>query len=271
MHAGLGRAVLEPAAGPPAGDSAYEADRLFLPVAGTQMEAFAPLRAGLTMSRFYHFLTDVVRAPQRSSQSPVLGRRGQGIGEVLAALAAGDAGSKSARARIDAYLSSIVPGVTGVEAREVGGFKTISLGTRFDGRTHEFGSEAMSEGTLRAVAILSALFQPDSLNGNLPLVGLEEPEIALHPAAAGVLFDALTEASGHVQVIATSQSSDLLDREDLGSAVIRPVAMRDGLTIAGEVDDASREIVRRKLFTLGELMRTGQISPQTAGEADPGE
>ncbi|HET9081886.1 MAG TPA: AAA family ATPase [Trebonia sp.] len=98
------------------------------------------------------------------------------------------------------------------------------------------------------------------------MVGIEEPEIALHPAAASVLFDALTEASGHVQVIATSQSADLLDREDLDPGIVRPVAMRDGLTLIGEVDDVSQEIVKQKLYTLGELMRGNQLSPRTSQE-----
>jgi hypothetical protein len=59
------------------------------------------------------------------------------------------------------------------------------------------------------------------------------PEIALHPAVAGVLFDALTEASEHVQVI------------------------------------ASREIVKEKLYTIGELMRGNQLLPQASQEATP--
>ncbi|HEX9548854.1 MAG TPA: hypothetical protein VF942_16055, partial [Acidimicrobiales bacterium] len=82
------------------------------------------------------------------------------------------------------------------------------------------------------------------------------------PAAAGVLFDALTEASEHVQVLATTQSADLLDRDDLDVSIIRPVVMRDGLTVIGEVDDASREIVEKKLYTLGELMRGSQLAPK---------
>lgn len=138
-----------------------------------------------------------------------------------------------------------------------------------NGESFEFGSETMSEGTVRSAAVLAALFQPESLDGRLPLIGIEEPEIALHPAAAGVLFDALTEASEHVQVITTSQSADLLDREDLDPAIIRPVAMRDGVTIIGEVDDASREIAKEKLYTLGELMRGNQLLPQASQEATP--
>jgi len=78
----------------------------------------------------------------------------------------------------------------------------------------------------------------------------------------------LTEASEHVQVIATSQSADLLDREDIDPSVIRPVAMRDGLTLIGEVDEASQKIARQKLYTLGELMRGDQLVPQPPDDSD---
>jgi predicted ATPase len=159
-------------------------------------------------------------------------------GDVIAALAADHPVSK---ARIDAYLSAIVQDARAVDAQRIGGYMTIALKSGIDGAEYEFDSLAMSDGTIRAVAVLAALFQPEALDGRLPLVGIEEPETALHPGAAGVLFDTLTEASEHVQVIVTSQSSDLLDREDLD--VIRPVEMRDGLTYIGEVDDASQEIV----------------------------
>lgn len=265
FSAGNGRADLTPASENSAGVAIFEPDRLFLPVAGTQ-GAFAQLYSGLILPRFYHFRTENLRRPQRSSQRAVLQRHGEGLGDVLAALSVSNG---SAKARIDSYLSAIVHDVTRIEARDVGGYKAVILHTSVDGDAFEFGSEAMSEGTVRSAAVLAALFQPESLDGRLPLIGIEEPEIALHPAAAGVLFDALTEASEHVQVIATSQSADLLDREDLDPGIIRPVTMQDGLTIIGEVDDASREIVKQKFYTLGELMRGNQLSPRTSQEATP--
>jgi hypothetical protein len=131
----------------------------------------------------------------------------------------------------------------------------------------EFGPEAVSDGTIRAAGVLAALFQLPAADGRIPLIGIEEPEIALHPAAAGVLFDALTEASEQVQVVVTTQSPDLLDREDLDVSAVRAVSMEDGVTVIGEVDRASRQIVRDKLYTLGELMRGNQITPEPTQEA----
>jgi predicted ATPase len=233
--------------------------RLFLSSSGTP--PFATLYEGLHRMRFYSFNIETMRTPQRSSPRANLGRDGEHIGDVLTELAADRPGYKS---RIDAYIRAIVQDAIAIEPYSAGGYVTVGLKTGADGEVFSFGPESISDGTIRAAAVLAALFQSATLDGRLPLVGIEEPEVALHPAAAGALFDALTEASAHVQVLATSQSADLLDRDDLDVSIIRPVTMRDGLTVIGEVDDASREITGKKLFTLGELMRGNQLAPQPA-------
>lgn len=56
---------------------------------------------------------------------------------------------------------------------------------RPDAEVIEFGPEAVSDGTIRAAGVLAALFQVPVADGRVALVGIEEPEIALHPAAAG--------------------------------------------------------------------------------------
>jgi len=241
-----------------AAEANFEADRLLLPVAGTQ-GSFAQLYVGLSRPRFYNFAIDVLRRPQRQATGVTLQRSGEGLGDVLSRLSSQRPDVKT---RIDAYISAVVHEMSTIKADAVGGYATVALETSINGKQFRFDSVSMSDGTIRAAAVLAALFQPESLDGRLPLIGIEEPEVALHPGAAGVLFDALTEATEHVQVIATSQSADLLDREDLDVSVIRPVALQGGLTVIGEVDDASREIVKEKLFTLGELMRSNQIVPQ---------
>jgi predicted ATPase len=240
----------------------FDPDRLFLRRASDDAP-FSQLYAGLSRSLFYNFDTETLRKPQPSAARAILGHSGDGFGEVLAALAADSPYYKS---RLDAYLSAVVQNATGIEPVSVGGYTVVELRTDVDGREVVFDSRSMSDGTLRAAAVLTALFQPAAASdGRLPLVGLEEPETALHPAAAGVLFDALTEASEHAQIIATTQSSDLLDREEIDASIIRPVIMQDGLTVIGELDEASREIVETKLFTLGELMRSNQLAPTASG------
>ena len=220
---------------------------------------FRRLRDALRRPRFYNFQTAIIRQPWPAATNPVLERNGRGLSDVLATLASRE--DRWVKKRIDAYLSAILQSDSSIEPISVGEYKTIALKTRVDGNEFEFGALGMSEGTIRGAAVLAALFQPEALDGRLPLIGIEEPESALHPAAAGALFDALTEAAEHVQIIAATQSADLLDREDFKVSDIRPVASQDGLTVIGEVDSVSREIAREKLMTLGELMRGNQLVP----------
>jgi predicted ATPase len=257
FSAGLGRSNFVPS-GRSFDAAVFDSDRLLLPTAGTQGD-FARLYTGLTRPRFYNFRTEVLRRPQRPSARAVLRSDGEGFGDVLGTLA--DVADPWVKKRIDAYLSAILQNECVIEPLFAGEFTTVALKTKIEGREFEFSSLGMSDGTIRGAAVLAALFQPESLDGRLPLLGIEEPESALHPAAAGALFDALTEAAEHVQIIAASQSADLLDREDFDVSTIRPVALQDGLTIIGEVDSASREIAREKLMTLGELMRGNQLVP----------
>jgi predicted ATPase len=278
-----GRTVLAESGEPVA---VVDPDRLYLPVAGSQLPVgrvpggpetnvptpFSELSRGLAGMRFYSLGLDELRRPRPRSASALLGHRGEYLADVVGALAREHSGFKD---RLDGYLAAVLgaaePGGAWIEQAFSGtlderGYTSVLLHTLADvaGREVVFGPTSISDGTIRAAGVLAALFQPAVLDGLVPLVGIEEPETALHPAAAGVLFDALTEASQHVQVVATSQSADLLDREDLDLASVRPVTMERGLTVIGNVDPASKQIVERRLHTLGELMRGNQITPDAA-------
>jgi predicted ATPase len=132
----------------------------------------------------------------------------------------------------------------------------------------------MSDGTLRALGVLIALFQ--SSNGSLrpvPLVAIEEPEAALHPAATGVLLDALNEASRSTQILVTSHSPDLLENDRIPADSILAVSLSDGATRIGPLDEVGRSALRDHLYTPGELLRMNQLTPappsgQTAGLFD---
>ena len=120
----------------------------------------------------------------------------------------------------------------------------------------------MSEGTLRALGILVALFQGNyDPRKRVLLVGIEEPESALHPAAAGVLLDAFREAADKTQIIITSHSPDLLDDKDLDPESILAVEVHDGITVIAGVNEASISVLRDRLYTTGELLRLDQLQP----------
>ncbi|WP_432995738.1 AAA family ATPase [Dactylosporangium sp. CA-233914] len=93
---------------------------------------------------------------------------------------------------------------------------------------------------------------------------MKEPETALHPAGVNALYEALDDASERTQVIVTSQSSDLLDSECTRLEHIRAVANVDGVTRIGPVDAAGRSIVEKRLMSVSELHRSGQMRPEQA-------
>ena len=79
-----------------------------------------------------------------------------------------------------------------------------------------FDVSDFSDGTLRFLAIVTALLQPDDYMP--PLIIIEEPELGLHPFAIHLLAGLIRQASKRTQVIVATQSVTLLNQftyEDL--------------------------------------------------------
>ncbi len=69
-------------------------------------------------------------------------------------------------------------------------------------------------------------------------------------------------------MIVASQSPDLLDDKDVHAGEILAVAMHDGATTIGSIDEVGRSVLRDRLFTAGEMMRMDQLSPELS-EGEP--
>ena len=204
---------------------------------------------------------------QKPDPGDLLRRDGSNAASVLQQFSA------DVRQRVTDNLSRIVPGVSDVEAKTLGSQETIEFRQTVKGQEHpwRFLAGAMSDGTLRAFGILLAVFQAAAArSGRLPpnLIGLEEPEMALHPAAAGVLLSSLREGSQHCQILVTSHSPDLLDNSDIPTESLLAVDNQDGLTRIGPLDEAGRSVLRDKLFTPGELLRQNQLAPDGRALSD---
>jgi predicted ATPase len=117
----------------------------------------------------------------------------------------------------------------------------------------------MSDGTLRALGAIVATSQLAEGNVPVTLVGIEEPETALHPAASGALMDALREAATHTQVVVTTHSPELLDQFDPETDCLLSVRARQGKTDIGPIDPASRDAIKAHLYTAGDLLRMDQL------------
>ena len=56
-----------------------------------------------------------------------------------------------------------------------------------------------------------------------------------------------------VTVIASTHSADMLDRKDLPDDSLLAVALQDGETVIGLIDDVGKSILHKHLYTAGEL------------------
>ena len=119
------------------------------------------------------------------------------------------------------------------------------------------------DGTLRALGVLVAVVQAAGSPSSRPisLIGIEEPEVAILPEAAGKLMDALHEAAHWVQIVITTHSPDLLDQGHVDPDQILAVEAVDGATAIGPIEDAMRQTIRDKLYTAGEVLRLEQMVP----------
>jgi predicted ATPase len=123
----------------------------------------------------------------------------------------------------------------------------------------------MSDGTLRALGILVALFQGRDGAG-ASLVAIEEPELALHPAAAAALAAAFREASLSRQVIVTTHSPELLDQARLAEDLVLAAQAEGGVARIAPAELGDREALRARL-SVGELLRRGELGPDEAAAA----
>jgi predicted ATPase len=171
--------------------------------------------------------------------------------------------SPKVKDRVEAYLQQVVPGVAAVSVLSLGGRETLDFCERIEGRGERwFTADSMSDGTLRALGILVALFQGQPDDPRPMLVGLEEPETGLHPAATEVLVDSFREAAESRQIIVTSHSPDLLDNASISDSEIVAVVAEDGKSSLGPLDQAGRSVLRDHLYTAGQLLRMHQLRPR---------
>ncbi len=236
------------------------AGRLFL-INASNLDAFRPVYDALTGMNFYKFDLDAMRRPQPPDCDNILRiSDGHNLAGVLGQMEITDPTSFN---WIQQYMRNVVPEIESINRIQI---PTVNLETiRFvqqavgSDTPLEFTAVNMSDGALRALAVLTALLQ----GGDTPpsLVGIEEPETALHPAAAGGLWDALNDGADRTQVLVTTHSPDLLHRKEVPPDAIVTVDMVAGKTEIAPISESSQQILRKRLATPGELLRQDRLSP----------
>ena len=247
-------------------------DRLAL-VSASGMTVFRPVFDALTGMGFYNLNPKLMRDPQKPQDGRMLKPLGENITSVIGYL---ERVAPENLRLIESYLQTVVPMMHGLERKQIGPLETLEFRQEVAGAQApwRFPAQNMSDGTLRALGVLTALFQGNKDHAP-SLIGIEEPETALHPAASAALREALTKASETTQVIVTSHSPELLDDRNIQPEHILAVISEGGDTRIGPLDAASVSVMREHLFSAGELLRLNQLKPddaffrkQTATQAD---
>lgn len=117
-----------------------------------------------------------------------------------------------------------------------------------------FGPHQLSDGTLRAICLITLLLQPED---ELPLlIVVDEPELGLHPYALNVIASLFQAAAHHTQILISTQSSTFLDNfapEDI------IVVERDGEASKFSRPDAAALSEWLDEYSLGEVWEKNVI------------
>jgi len=235
-------------------------DRLAL-FAASATEEFRPVYDFLTSMRLYSIVPGRVRELQDPDAGEQLKADGSNAAAVLKRLREQEE-RPNGYERVCRLLSKVVQGVERVEYKPVGQKETLVF-KQDVGQAHPWSFEAlnMSDGTLRVLGLLLALYQPHRPS----VVAVEEPEATVHPAVAELVVQVLLDASRDRQVLITTHSPDILDFKGLEEHQIRVVTQVRGNTTIAPVALSGRQAIRDHLYTPGELLRAGELNPDLEG------
>ncbi|MFP4029808.1 MAG: AAA family ATPase [Candidatus Brocadiia bacterium] len=230
-------------------------DRLAL-FAASATEEFRPVYDFLTSMRFYSIVPIRLRELQEPDPGDYLKRDGRNAAAVLKRLSEVNQGKRYDR--LCRLLATVVQGIERVEYQPVGQKETIQF-KQDVGLKHPwtFDSLNMSDGTLRVLGLLLAVYQA----GEHSVVAIEEPESTVHPAVAESIVEVLMDAAQEKQILFTTHSPDIIDHKEITDEQIRVVTMERNETLIAPLSDSSRDAIRKQLYTPGELLRTDELNP----------
>jgi predicted ATPase len=188
----------------------------------------------------YHFhdtsTSSALRTLAKVEDDRYLRSDGSNLAAFLLALRdSADESEKAAWNRIQGLVRQVAPFVREIQPVPFG-----PHGVRLswvDDRGETFGPAHLSDGTLRAIALITALGQPAE---TLPILScIDEPELGLHPAALSTLCGLIKSVAAERQVIVSTQSPALLD--DFAPEDVVVAERKDGATELRRLDPKALE------------------------------
>lgn len=234
-----------------------EADRLAL-YAASAIPDFRSVYDFLQAMRFYSIVPNELRELQDPDPGNFLKRDGSNAAAVLKRIGEVSGQNGEPYERVCRLLAKIVPGLQKAEYKAFAQKETIRF-KRDVGLKDPWTFDAlnMSDGTLRVLGILLAVFQPSKP----AFMAIEEPEATVHPAVSEVLLDVLIEGSKKTQILFSTHSPDIIDNKALDESWIRAVESKKGATFVSPLSESNRKAIKEKLYTAGELLRVNELSP----------
>lgn len=147
-------------------------------------------------------------------------------------------------------LRDLYDGLTDVDVSVEGGTVQVF----FTEGDYVIPATRLSDGGLRYLCLLAILLDPDPP----PLVGLEEPELGLHPDLLPKVADLLVDASTRTQLVVTTHSDAIVDALTERPECVVVFDKHDGRTTFERLDRAALAEWLGK-YRLGQLWTRGQI------------
>jgi len=161
------------------------------------------------------------------------------------------------RTRIRQLLESVVPGTVDVRPKKHGDKLTLEFTqSRGGAEPVRFEAFSMSDGTLRVLGLITAVFQRPAPS----LLVIEEPEASVHPGAIGSSLDVLRLAGRSMQVVVTTHSPEVLDAKWIEDRHLRILDWEHGSTRIGRVPQAARVALSKHLMGAGDLLRSNALT-----------
>jgi predicted ATPase len=227
---------------------------LSLPLVGGEAK-FAPVVRTLAAMRVYSIEPSKVREMQEPDSGTSLKADGANVTSVLKEI---ERQSKEDFQRISEVLATIVPNTKSVQVKKHGKSLSLEFTQEWGERKRlNFEGFSMSDGTLRAIGLLAAVYQRPAPS----LIAVEEPEATIHPGALESVLDLLRHASKRMQIVITTHSPELLDATWITDRNLRIVEWTEGATRVAPVSQATRQALHDHLMGAGDLLRSNALEP----------
>ena len=219
-------------------------------------QALAAVNRWLARMTFYHFHDTSAQSKLRTHARREDDRYPRSDGSNLAAyllrLKESDHDAdRIAWQRINRHCRHIAPAIKQLDPVAVNGSVRLDW---IDDCDERFGCHQLSDGTLRALALITVLSQPTE---RLPwLISIDEPELGLHPAAIALIAELCRSVSRHTQIILSTQSTELLDHFMVDEVVV--VERQQGETSLNRLSDKDLRLWLED-YSLRELYAKGVI------------